>query len=84
MIRQALNDMTKSTSQLFMRGKEGVATTQRKLVENIIHVELQSNIKKIDLLRKKQIGGYLYFSVGKDQTYIVRMPKTKNSKEFNS
>lgn len=31
---------------MFMRGREAVVTTHRKLVENIIHGELQSNIKE--------------------------------------
>ena len=41
MILQALNSMTKGISQIFTRGKEGISTTQEKLLENIIHGELQ-------------------------------------------
>ena len=40
MILQALNSMTKQISQIFTGGKEGIST-QEKLLENIIHGELQ-------------------------------------------
>ena len=64
---------------MFKRESEGVSTTQGKLLENIIHDELQSNTRRYIPLRKEQIGGYLY--VNRDQIYGFRMQKNRARKD---